>query len=250
MTNALSLKIIQKEKYSFLNKKAIFAFDFQINKFPLNVMLKKPVLLARIAMISAIVLPFILDNSTIIGMIASLLPTLLLLYSLKLLSDAYQNAAIFRNYAISFALTLLSLALTTVLIQVEVGKIASQFLNMENASFQQIMQTFVEKFKDDKQMAQDLAEFILNKTAILPYFGAIILLTFLQILFYRFSFLALGNSTGINHFKTGSLLVLIGFPTIIILVGGLLILIGWIFTIVGFFTLTDKQVRNDTSRQV
>ncbi len=206
-------------------------------------MQNKPVLLARIAMIASVVLPFLLGSSSILSNIVSVLCMAVLFYSLQKIGLAYQKPSISKNYAISAGLILITLVVNMAVIAPESAKIGTQFLGMESATYEQAMQELQRRIQEDNRIGQDVVMFIVNKTSLLPYFGIVFLLYLVSIVFYRFAFAQLGKSTGIKHFSTGSLLMIIGIPTILVLgLGFILMFVGWIFILVGFFTLTDEQI--------
>jgi uncharacterized membrane protein len=67
--------------------------------------------------------------------------------------------------------------------------------------------------------------------------------------FYMRAFNALGEKSGVPSFKTAGLLFLIGTVLTVIVVGGLLIWVAWIFAAIGFFSLkpSPEAASADTS---
>jgi uncharacterized membrane protein len=59
-------------------------------------------------------------------------------------------------------------------------------------------------------------------------------------IFFRPAFYALAEKSGESNFRTAGLLMLIGGVLTIIIVGGLIFYIGWIFAAMGFFSLKAK----------
>jgi uncharacterized membrane protein len=59
--------------------------------------------------------------------------------------------------------------------------------------------------------------------------------------FYRRAFYALAEKSGEGNFRTAGLLMIIGGALTIVIVGGLIFFIGWIFAAMGFFSMKPKQ---------
>jgi len=57
---------------------------------------------------------------------------------------------------------------------------------------------------------------------------------------YRRAFYALAEKSGENHFRQAGLFMFIGGILMIIVVGALLFFIGWIFAVLGFFSMKPK----------
>lgn len=54
----------------------------------------------------------------------------------------------------------------------------------------------------------------------------------------------MADATGVSLYKTGGLLIFIGAITVIIFIGVIIMLIGWIMQTVAFFTTTEKVPAN------
>ena len=61
--------------------------------------------------------------------------------------------------------------------------------------------------------------------------------------FYRRAFYALAEKSGEGNFRTAGLLMIIGGALTIVLVGGLIFFIGWIFAAMGFFSMKPKPTQ-------
>ena len=70
--------------------------------------------------------------------------------------------------------------------------------------------------------------------------GAFVL-ALIQGVFYRRAFNALAEKSGQSHFQTAGLLMLIGGALTIVLVGGFIFFIGWIFAALGFFSMRAPE---------
>jgi uncharacterized membrane protein len=71
---------------------------------------------------------------------------------------------------------------------------------------------------------------------------SVFVMALVQGIFYRPAFYALAEKSGESNFRTAGLLMLIGGVLTIILVGGLIFFIGWIFAAMGFFSMRAKDV--------
>lgn len=61
--------------------------------------------------------------------------------------------------------------------------------------------------------------------------------------FYRRAFYTLADKSGEGNFRTAGLLMIIGGALTIVLVGGLIFFIGWIFAAMGFFSMKPKSTQ-------
>ena len=201
----------------------------------------KPVLLGRIAMITSVIFPF-LGGNTWVSMVLFALPQAALLYSLYQIGNAYDKKGIFTNYLISVILSVICTVVFPYLFQQEVVKIGQKFLEAAPTDTTKIMQQLAEMMKDQR-VAEDVLMFAINKTQILAYLMAFLGVYFVCLLFTRLAFVKLGKASGVELFKTGSLVIMIGFPGILLFgLGMLAMVIGFVMLIIGFFTLTDAQV--------
>ncbi len=62
--------------------------------------------------------------------------------------------------------------------------------------------------------------------------------------FYRRAFYALAEKSGEGNFRTAGLLMILGGALTIVLVGGLIFFIGWIFAAMGFFSMKPKPTQS------
>ena len=72
------------------------------------------------------------------------------------------------------------------------------------------------------------------------WLGAFIL-ALIQSLFYRAAFNAIAEKSGEDNFRTAGQMMLIGGALTIILIGVLLIFVGWIFATIGFFSMKPPR---------
>jgi uncharacterized membrane protein len=70
-----------------------------------------------------------------------------------------------------------------------------------------------------------------------------------QSIFFKRAFDALAEKSGEGKFKEAGLLMLIGGALTIVLVGGIVFFIGWIFAAMGFFSMRKQSSQNLLSSQ-
>ncbi len=75
------------------------------------------------------------------------------------------------------------------------------------------------------------------------------LLALIQSIFYKRAFDALGEKSSVGDFKTAGQLMLIGGALTIIFVGVFVYLVGWIYAVVGFFSMKSPQPQTSSSAQ-
>lgn len=72
----------------------------------------------------------------------------------------------------------------------------------------------------------------------------VVVIALVQSIFYKRAFDALAEKSGEGKFKEAGLLMLIGGALTIVLVGGIVFFVGWIFATVGFFSIRTTAPQN------
>jgi uncharacterized membrane protein len=166
----------------------------------------------------AFIIPFL-------GIFAGLASAILLLFSHYYFSKAYENTEIFRKALIGTIIMVAGNLIGGIIIAIGLGTVifsaADTGLNMSNY--------------------QELVGQIFGSG--LSVFGSIIFLAagIVGIYFVFKSLQALAEATSVNLFRTAGILYLIGIITSIILVGGIVMFVGWIIHIIAYFSVREEQ---------
>jgi uncharacterized membrane protein len=87
----------------------------------------------------------------------------------------------------------------------------------------------------------------------LVFFAAVwigvFVIALVQSIFYKRAFDVMAEKSGEGKFKEAGLLMLIGGALTIVLVGGIVFFIGWIFAAMGFFSMKKPSSQNLVSSQ-
>lgn len=169
---------------------------------------------------------------------------ILVLIALKGISDYYQEAGIFNNALYAIIIAIIGLVAF-------VGAIvASVLMFLSNLPIE--LKDLVEKGDWASFAAKFPAEFT-NMNVIWTLVGTIIIalvvlfiFAIIAMVFFRKSLGLLSSKTGVGLFGTAGLLMLIGAVLTIIIIGFLLIWIGWILLIVAFFTVRTQAAPTQT----
>ena len=155
----------------------------------------------------------------------SIVGIILVLIGMKNLSEAYNDESIWRNtlYAVIFGI---------------IGIIASG-LTLTSFFFGELFTGATLGFVDE--------------TGIFGFFAGLIIFLVIGFIFYlleaiyiRKAFDSLANKSGVDLFRTGGLLLLIGAILTIILVGVFLIFIAWILILVAFFQIPTTPMQQQS----
>jgi uncharacterized membrane protein len=203
----------------------------------------KSVLLFRIGLVSSILLSFVLDTSSWLGLILAQVPLLMALYACMQFSNSYQKKSIFTNQAISYLFAFAGSIVTMFLVKDLQKLLLTNFGNSNETNFEEFAVDFSQKISADPELLQEVLETITSNSNLMASGFLFIVLLLLANLFSFFSYKALANATGVKNFKTAGILLLVGIPTIIVFgLGFLLVFIGVIFAIVGAFQLNQSYV--------
>lgn len=165
-----------------------------------------------------------LQNTTLFAVVflpLSLAGQILFLIAMNRFANYYENPAIFRNSLYAFTTAIVG---TLVLFPVTFGGIA-----------------YVRHVIEANPFAPGTPPSISIVVAFIVFFLVIWLAAFLMAVvegfFYRRAFYALAERSGEHNFKQAGFFMFLGGIMMIIAVGALLFLIGWIFAMLGFFSL-------------
>jgi len=183
-------------------------------------MRKQAITLGRVGILLplAAIIPFL-------GMLAGLAALILLLFSHHYFSKFYEKPAIF-NKALTGTIVMIAgniiggVIFGAALLS-SVGSVES-VEGMQDVNFQNMLSRVFDSG--------------------LTILGVVIILAGSIIGFY-FLFQGLGllaEATGMNHFRTAGLLYFIGAIASVILIGGLVVLVGWVFHIVAYYSIQPE----------
>jgi uncharacterized membrane protein len=162
-----------------------------------------------------------------IGFIAlgvlGLIGIILFLISMHSLSQYYNEPGIFKNALYGFLVNIIGVV---VLIVVLFALILTEIASAAHSSVTNVIGGFI--------------------TVFLVVILSALLITILSAVLYMRAFNKLGEKSGVHSFNTAGLLYLIGAALTIVLVGGLLVWIAWIFAFSGFNSLKPKTAEPST----
>jgi uncharacterized membrane protein len=161
---------------------------------------------------------------TVVFAILAYLGQVLFLVAMNELSYCYRDRAIFRNALYGFVVGAVGSAVYTIFIYGWFsslrGLLPAAPANPSGPQATSFLLVFIGFF-------------------LIIWIGAFVL-ALLQGLFYRRAFYALADVSGSDNFRQAGLFMFIGGVLTIILVGSLIFFIGWIFAILGFFSLRPR----------
>lgn len=150
-----------------------------------------------------------------VGVFLSIAGVVLTLIALKEIASKFNKPSIFNNYLIAFVLHVAS---SIILLFSSIASIISFFFIIFN-------------FRFGIRLG---AGFII---LLLVLYGLYIVSGY----FVKKSFDEIAEVTNISHFRTAGLLIFLGAILLILFgLGGIIVLIGYVFEIIAFFTLPDK----------
>ncbi|MFO8234288.1 MAG: DUF996 domain-containing protein [Bacteroidales bacterium] len=183
-------------------------------------MKRQAITLGRIGILLPIasIIPFL-------GAVAGLAAMVLLLISHYNFSKIYEKPDIFKNALTGTIIVVAANVIGGILVTIGVG--TAIFESSGGA---------LESFDYQEITSQIFGSGLSIVGAIIMFIGAII-----GIYFVYKALQVLAEQSNINLFKTGGLLYLIGVITSVILIGGLVIFVGWILHIIAYFSLQPEQ---------
>ncbi len=159
------------------------------------------------------------------GSVVFIVGLVLIFLGIKNIADETKNKSIFDNYLYYFILNIIAIVAVVAIMFASLGSI--DILNIgEQAQNITDLTTFWETFGG------------LVTGCILAWFVGWIFMI-IAALFLRKSYNSITEHTKVDLFKTTALINLIGAITLIIIIGGLIILVAKIIEIVAFFSLPD-----------
>jgi uncharacterized membrane protein len=200
----------------------------------------KPVLIIRISLLVGLVIGFIIDGMTILGISISALLSLLMLFSFWKISEAYKYKPIFTNYLLSSLAGFGILGISMYIYTGITKTLMQKFGNSNEQDLQAFMQDFALRLQTDPELLKELIGVL---GVYLAPFLVLIMLYVVSLIYFRLACINLTEQTGIKMFKKGATLLLIGIPGLLVFgLGAIVMLVGYVMVIVGFFQLTDTQV--------
>jgi len=146
-----------------------------------------------------------------VGLLFSLVGVILLFGALKRASKVYGEEGIFKNFLKGFLVSLLGFLVAGIFIGLAVGAHKGGENSLLSGSF--------------------------LVTAFLVFYVS----TVASVVFYRKSFYSLADFTGSDLFRWAGRLFFWGGVTTIIVIGSLVMWVGWVLLTVAFFTLEDRE---------
>ena len=183
-------------------------------------MKRQAITLGRIGILLPIasIIPFL-------GAVAGLAAMILLLISHYYLSKVYEKPDIFKNALTGTIIVVAGNILGGILVTIGVGTaiFSASGSTLESLNYQEIT-------------SQLLSSGLSIVGAIIMFVAAII-----GIYFIFKSLQALAEKSNIKLFKNAGLLYFIGVITSIIIIGGVIYFVGWIFHIIAYFSLQPEE---------
>ena len=148
--------------------------------------------------------------------------------AVKMIADETKEKGIFDNFLYSFVariIAFVALIAMALVILASVGGLQF-FIDLQNSAMTEPLEIW-----------NTLQPVVFGAIAALLVFWIIAVVASL---FFRKSFSLIAEKTDVKWFATAGLLIFIGTITSIILIGFIILIIGWIVEIVAFFSLPDK----------
>ncbi len=154
----------------------------------------------------------------------------------------YGENRIFKDYLIGNIISFVFSAVGVgILVSMMLNSILPAVLDEESISWDNLSEALRQlstEAQDNPEVGEKIVEAVSAQLGMLLSGSALLLFALIaSSLFIKRSLTALAESSGINQFKTAGLLYLIGSITAMLLVGFLLIFVGFIFHIVGYFSM-------------
>ena len=179
-----------------------------------------PLSFLRLATVNTIYVSIVFSALTFLGYI-------LFLSAMKGMSKTYSDPRIFRNSFYGFTASAVSAIVFSIASYVFLAPILDQL-------------TAYSTSPGSAPPISILASFL--QAMVFIWVGGSILAA-INGFFYRRAFNALAEKSGESKFQTAGLLLLLGGALTIVLVGGVIFFIGWIFVAIGFFSLKPTQTQ-------
>jgi uncharacterized membrane protein len=208
---------------AFGAKKVSFEYNRAIGRAGTLLIVSTPVVAVVIA-IAAFFFGF-LQNTLLFAVVPlSYSGQALFLVAMNRFANYYETRAIFRNALYGFTTSLAS-------------SIVSFFLTFGTFSY---LRDLLESIPGTPSSPPPVSVVV----AVIAFFAVIWLVTSLVALvtgfFYRRAFYALAEKSGEHNFRQAGFFLFIGGILTIIAIGALLFLVGWIFAVLGFFSMKPK----------
>lgn len=153
--------------------------------------------------------------------------TILFVLAMHRLAQYYNEPGIYKNALYGFILNIIGTAIAYVL---EFAVLAPTIGSIPQVS-------------TPSAAAPLLTQIILSFLAVL---GVILIFAIVSAVLYMRAFNKLAEKSGVDSFRTAGLLYLIGIVLTIVIVGGVIVWIAWIFAAMGFYSLKPKAPSTST----
>lgn len=174
--------------------------------------------------------------------ILALIGLILVLISVKGLSDYYKDSRIFNNVIYAIGIGIVGVVVAGILIvTAAIGLLDALGINMSNLSNWSTFQTAIMNVTDINTILPYIATIAIS--LILLFVFAIVAAIFL-----RRSMNGLSEKTHVHLFSTTGLLFLIGAVLVIVAIGFLLLWIALLLLAVSFFTIPTQQPMQQTAQ--
>ena len=145
----------------------------------------------------------------------------LFLVAMNRFASYYQSRAIFRDALYGFITQI-------------VGSVVSLVLTFWTFSY---FRDFLERTPRTPSGAPSISFAFAFIAFFLVIWLGVLVIALVQAFFYRRAFYALAEKSGENNFRQAGFFMLLGAALTIIVIGGLIFFVGWIFAVLGFFSM-------------
>ena len=167
----------------------------------------------------------------LLGFVLPIVGLVLVFVAIKNIADEAKNQDIFKNYLLYFILNIVALVAVFGIAFITLGAVGFSIMDLAS-------QTSTTGTTDPSQIFAGMDIMALISGCLTALAVAWILLI-ISAIFLRKSFTAIADYTKVGLFGTTGLIYLIGAATLIIAIGGIIILIAFVMQIIAFFSLPD-----------
>lgn len=201
----------------------------------------KPVLLARIALLSTIALSIIVDGTSLLGFFITLTAQIALVYAFFLFGKSYNKSSIFSNYLIGFISSITSSILLIFSVKEGGSYLLKKFGNSNETDLTAFLEDLTKRATSDPEFASEVLKSLLMPQFI-TYGLVIIIAVITSMVFAGFAYKNLGKAAGVKNLVLSGNLFVIGGLTFIIGIGALITIVAFVLLIVSVFQLDENLV--------
>jgi uncharacterized membrane protein len=204
---------------------------------------KNTLRLAQIGILLPLLAVFIGGTISTVLSVASMIMVLIAHYQF---SKHYKNSKVFNlylaGYIVMYAFLIISLlGLMNVFQNTLLPQLISLDESLKSVStsdFATFMQELQKRIQEDETFAKKVGELMAaNLSTLFSYIGLMFIGIIVSLILFRNSLVSLAKSSKVNEFKTAGLLYLISAFTLFIGVGLIVMFVGYVFQIVGYFNM-------------